>query len=155
MGLGHSILSTTTRGTVAIVLLALLTAACQTTGQRPSARLYDDYPRAEIRHLGGYDGPGYGAYGYVALQNGFDYLVSKGVEGAAIEKASLQARFALGYPRFGHGATLRANQPIYYDIWVKIAGCPSRVLMRTSFTGRLLTVDDAGSCLGDIAPLPG
>jgi len=123
------------------VLLALFTAACQTTGERPSARLYQDYPRTEIRHLGDYDDLRFKEYRYIALRNGFDYLVSKGVDNAAIERASVQSMFGL----------VLGNQPIYYELWVKIEGCPSRVFMRTSFTGRLLTVQDAGGCLEDAA----
>ena len=153
MGPGNSILWTTTSRTVVTVLLALLTAACQATGERPAVRLYQDYPQTEIRHLGGYDDPRYGDYGYNALRNGFDYLVSKGIDNAAIERASVQARFRLALPRFR--LAHRTNQPIYYELWVKIEGCPNRVFMRTSFTGRLLTVDDAGGCLKDTASVPG
>ncbi len=145
MGPGNSILWTTTSRTVVTVLLALLTAACQATGERPSVRLYQDYPRTEIRHLGDYDDMRFNDYRYIALRNGFDYLVSKGVDNAAIERASVQTKFRLVH------RTFLANQPIYYDLWVKIDGCPSRVFMRTSFTGRLLTVQDAGGCLKDTA----
>ena len=145
MGPGDSILWTKMGRTIVAVLLALLTAACQATGERPSVRLYQDYPQSEIRHLGDYDDPRFNDNSYIALRNGFDYLVSKGVDNAAIERASVQTVFGLGHH------TLLASQPIYYDLWVKIEGCPSRVFMRTSFTGRLLTVQDAGGCLEDTA----
>ncbi len=144
---GHSSNAAPSRGpwSLVAVLLALLTAACQATGERPSVRLYQDYPRTEIRYLGGYDDPRFNDNSYIALRNGFDYIVSKGVHHAAIERASVQTKFRVLH----HG--LLANLPIYHDVWVKIEGCPSSVFMRTSFTGRLITVQDPGGCLEDTA----
>ena len=143
----HSSNAAPSRGpwSLVAVLLSLFTAACQATGERPSVRLYQDYPRTEIRHLGDYDDSRFNDYSYIALRNGFDYLVSKGVDNAAIERASVQTMYGLVHH------TLLANQPAYYDLWVKIEGCPSRVFMRTTFTGRLITVQDAGGCLEDTA----
>ena len=90
-------------------------------------RLYQDYPGTEIRHLGDYyDDPRYSDYGYIALLNGFDYLVRRGVDKAAIGEASIEGNRRLGLIHLPH--------PPNYDLWIKIEGCPKRVHIRTSFS---------------------
>ena len=158
---GDPILLPRTHRVLVALVVVLLAAGCQVRGERPSARLYQTYPETEIRHLGGYDDARYGDYGYIALLNGFGYLVGKGVDRAAIEKASINGtgQLHLGHSAVGYRSLLRSHvddgQPLYYDIWVKIEGCPNRVHMKTSFTGRLIAVHDKGSCLtGAAAPTP-
>ena len=136
---GNPVLWPTMSRVLAALLLTLLTATCQATGDRPSVRLYQDYPGTEIEHLGSYDDPRYSDYGYIALLNGFGYLVRRGVDKAAIKKASVQEIRRLGL--------VHLPQPPYYDLWVEIEGCPRRVHMKTSFTGRLFTVQDKGGCV--------
>ncbi len=130
----------TTSRVLAALFLALLTAACQAAGERPSVRLYQDYPGTEIRHLGDYyNDPRYSDYVYIALLNGFDYLVRRGVDKAAIRKASIQGIRRLGL--------IHLPPPPNFDLWIKIKGCPKRVHIRISVTGSLLGVQDKGGCL--------
>ena len=93
------LLPRTRRALVALIVL-LLAAGCQVRAERTSARLYQTYPGTEIRHLGGYDDARYGDYGYIALLNGFDFLVGKGVDKAAIEKASIHGTWKLHLGNF-------------------------------------------------------
>ncbi len=130
----------TTIRVLAALFLALFTATCQTAGERPSVRLYQDYPGTEIRHLGDYyDDPRDSDYGYIALLNGFDYLVRRGVDKAAIREASIEGTRRVGLIHLPH--------PLNYDLWIKIEACPKRVHIRTSYTGSLLAVLDKGGCL--------
>ena len=94
---GDPVLRPTTGGVLAALFLALFLAACQAAGEPPSARLYQDYPETEVRHIGDtYGDSGTGDYGYVALQNGFAYLERRGVHKAAIREVSIEAIRRIG-----------------------------------------------------------
>ena len=66
-------------------------------------------------------------------------LMARGVDKAAIREASIEGARRLGLIHLPH--------PPNYDLWIKIEGCPKRVHIRTSYTGRLLAVLDKGGCL--------
>ena len=154
---GDPVLLPKTHRVLVALVVVLLAAGCEARGERPSARLYQTYPDTEIRHLGGYDDARYGDYGYIALLNGFGYLVGKGVDRAAIEKASINGtgQLHLGLFAVGHQGLFRTDvddgQPLFYDLWIKIEGCPNRIHMKTNFTGRLIAVHDKGGCLAGAA----
>ena len=141
-----------TREFLVALVVALVVTGCQVQGERPSTRLYQIYPGTEIRQLGGYGGS-HGHDGSVALLNGLGYLVGHGVQRSAIESASINGSWSLrrGLFAVGHrglfGGDFDHSRPLYYDIWVKIEGCPDRVHMKANFRGRLIAVNDKGGCL--------
>ena len=45
------------------------------------------------------------------------------------------------------GLGLFGGLPQYYDVWVNVAGCPSRVHFKAQVSGTIFEMNDKGGCV--------
>jgi hypothetical protein len=93
------------------------------------------YTNVEIRQRGHFTQNE--EFAQAAAHNALDALTKAGVPEAALISAEVNR------VRSGRGGT----RPAYYDVWVNVAGCPSRVFFKAHAAGTIYEMNDEADCV--------
>lgn len=129
-------------------LAALALAGCGGGYGGPDLR--SEFPSLQVTRIGD-SSPVHSDFQDIAVGNAVRYAVESGVPETAIQRATVESVRQIGVPIGG-----ASGYPMYYEVWLKVQGCPKSIHMRASFTGRLAGLDDPAGCLAGAArPQPG
>ena len=84
-------------------------------------------------------------FAQAAARNALDALTKAGVPEAALISAEIYGIEGLG--RFSGG-----GPPQYYDVWVRVAECPSRVHFKAQASGNIFEMNDKADCVAKAKP---
>lgn len=127
----------------AAVLATLMATGCAGEGYGPRGQLEQEFPNLAIERIGDFS-VAYKDYQDLAVLNAADYAVAAGVPRTALREAAVTAVGGFGIAQLGGPL----GYPSYYEVWLKVEGCGSRLHVMTSFTGRVISAEDPGGCLG-------
>ncbi len=78
-------------------------------------------------------------FAQVAARNALDALTNAGVPEAALISAEV-----IGIRVPGNRGAAR---PAYYEVWVRVADCPSRVYLKAHAAGTIFEMNDKADCV--------
>ena len=79
-------------------------------------------------------------FAQAAARNALDALTNAGVPEAALVSVEIYGIEGLG--QFAGG-----GPPQYYDVWVRVADCPSRVFFKAQAAGAIFEMNDKADCV--------
>ncbi len=122
----HSRLGYTSILTVIALCGVILITGCASTDQ------------GKIRQMGRVT-PQNEEFAQVAALNALDALTNAGVPEAALISAEV---IGIRVPEHGGG-----SRPAYYEVWVRVAECPTRVYFKAHAAGTIFEMNDKADCV--------
>ncbi len=79
-------------------------------------------------------------FAQAAARNALDALTNAGIPEAALISAEV---IGIRVPDHSVGG----GRPVYYEVWVRVAECPSRVYLKSHAAGTIYEMNDNADCV--------
>ncbi len=126
---------------------AVLVSGCTSSGQgyADEATQVTQRPYADVKiRQRGRVSLQYEEFAQAAGRNALDALTKAGVPEAALISADI---YGINSRSRSTGSFGGRSRPAFYDVWVRVAGCPSRVFLKAQASGTIFEMNDKANCV--------
>ncbi len=124
----------------------VLVSGCTSSGQgytdEATQATQRPYANVSIRQMGRVT-LGNQEFAQASVRNALDALTKAGVPEASLISAEI---YGIS-PRSRSSSRGGRSRPAYYDVWVRVADCPSRVFFKARASGTIFEMNDKADCV--------